>query len=308
MSRLHLLLLFGLIPLGSCEYPTSTWELALATAPYGNMPASAAPQPEPRAEPQQPVGERLIVLTADTTEDRKNPLRIADPPESGVPLDLVPRNHAPTGLTVNNGMPRAIINAEPSARRGDQVILDASLSENASSFSWAVIPEGTQGFYPVENGRRAFFSNYNPGFYIFALAVASAEGHSSITMKTIEIVDPSGTMEPQGLTGVVAIAGEVRVWRRAVQSDTLPEDSEKLAQCFETVADYIKGGRIQTPLQALKTTDSLAQKRLLGQYQAWGPFFDLLRERLNMMSQQGKLRNVDEHEILWRDIAAGLRK
>lgn len=141
--------------------------------------------------------------------------------------------------------------------------------------------------------------------YTFSLSCA-LNGDSDINVIKVKV---TGAPAP----GPPADPGEnivekVKDWASEVDSPTKRDDALALAQSFSSVAIVIEQNTFSTPAELVKATATSNRDALGDNLEHWTPLLDGLMSELKAMAQLGKLGDVRDHAVIWKEVAQGLRE
>lgn len=176
---------------------------------------------------------------------------------------------------------------------GELVILDASES-TCESLKWQVLRVDSALSESID-------------FRAFDKIACFSARESSIWLIIV-----SGVIEgkPELLTRKLTVIGndnitndldsKIKVWLKLVKSNTVKEESLKLAQSFRTISNA------SIPPEKFLEATALANKQILGDsLQLWIPFFDELGRYLDSLDN---LVSTVDYQKLWVEIANGLER
>ena len=206
-------------------------------------------------------------------------------------------------------MPRPVarIDGPPAVRVGDMVILDASHSLGALTYTWRLEP-AVHGLIIFDNGKRIAFSNASPGVYLFILAVGGEGSAPSIAVHTVELGQPEMAVVQEAPSAQVSvpqrdIPAEVASWLNLVESPNRNAEARVLAGSFRQVVALIRTGVIRSPDDISAHTGELAKGALGDAIVYWAPWFSQLTMLLDELKSQGILESLDHYENAWLNVA-----
>ena len=217
--------------------------------------------------------------------------------------------------------PVAVITGPTQSNPGDLVILDASKSQDATAFAWA-LAGSDKTFLETDNGAKLVFASGTEGQYTFFLVAAGVDGNKPAIniakhLLTIGNPGPGPGPNPPGPTpnpdplppGKYGLASFARDSAAGVSLDPAAKtkSATALASSFDSIASTIAAGAIKTPADAIGATQA-NNITALGTYRdAWRPWAETLRVKLNGLSDGGQMVSMEDYTTAWREIATGLR-
>jgi hypothetical protein len=177
---------------------------------------------------------------------------------------------------------------------GDLVVL--SVESNAVNFEWIVLPS-TDNFLVIDGGQRAVFSSGIPGEYTFICAAARAD-RVKVTYFKIQVIGGERSIVS---SKVLALCEKVD------DSPTKVGEAHRLSQSFLDVVVAMQDSKLTTPLEIAKATRAQNKLALGDRMSAWSPFATGLADLLGQLAGDGKLKTVDDHIKVWKEIADSLR-
>jgi hypothetical protein len=187
-----------------------------------------------------------------------------------------------------------VLQAPSTARVGELVRLDASES-SADSFKWLLVPESVD-FEVYAEGQKAVFSARVPGEYLFIVAVAK-EGSVDVVTWLLRVIGPP---EPPNENSNITDHVVYWLWNLQVSD----ESKIALADNFDRIANMDLG----EPKEWIYETSRSNRDVLGDEYAVWKPFLQKVGAKLEKMAEYQQLTTPEEHAIVWRQIAEGLRK
>lgn len=245
------------------------------------------------------------------------PIPAADTPPP-VPIRLAEETPPqPVALEAKIEGPEAI-------RLGDIARLNAYSSTGAKSYKWIVRPEGAKGLIVFPDGKRAFFSNHNPGEYLIILAVGGDNGQVDVTFHSLLIgksLVPPDTEEgyeddtpthsnPTGNTNPPSspperpkIAFSSLIATLALQFDK--QQAGILAGAFRQSQALIRldnpdESYVEDHKELIAVTEDLAKRSLGTSYPTWEP---VLKKLWESVPDTG---NLSQDKAIWLELATGL--
>ena len=194
-----------------------------------------------------------------------------------------------------------VIKAQDTAEVGELVRFDLSASA-AQSYKWILVPESVD-FETYRDGEAAVFSARKPGEYMFIVACAY---NDSVDVAT-HIVTVGGGIVPD-VSRPDAVAGIDKWAVYWCSTNKLPSDeAERLADSFEAISAQIAAGVLQKADEIIAATADANRKALGDSLPAWLPVLRELQAVMKEKAEQGELLTPDQHRVLWKEIADGLR-
>ncbi|MGB9619091.1 MAG: hypothetical protein ACPL7K_01610 [Armatimonadota bacterium] len=96
-----------------------------------------------------------------------------------------------------------------------------------------------------------------------------------------------------------------REWLSLVQEPARSR-AGALAAAFRNVAERIEKGDLTDATAIIEASTQANREALGADRNAWLPWFEKLRSYMNTLAESGKLKTVEEHAKLFREIANGL--
>lgn len=223
-------------------------------------------------------------------------------------------------ITVLDAMVKTISAKFPEqANVGDLVEIDASATE-AKMYRWVMIPE-TANMRVVDGGSKLVFSSPVARSYTVVLAVNFG---ADIDLRVMNItignckddvckpeakpdMAPGPKVEPKPEPKKVGMAKTIDRLLAQVDTANKQEDARRLAENFETVAKLIKQKALTTPEAIIAATSSMNRDTLGDSAPDWEPLTEGLNTLLNKMSSDKKLESLEDHAIVWLEIANALK-
>ena len=215
-----------------------------------------------------------------------------------------------------------VISGPMSGRVGDLLHFTASDSENAEWYEWTVLPERTKGFHVDSSGKKAVFSNHEPGEYIIILAVGNKSGggiatHTVLVGEHLIASPPQSKIlqfDPDQADGDSPRASKAkkknnpRIYAVDWTDDVIGEVSTRkrqaqiVASSLRMAANMATTGNIAKASDLVSATAKLTKKSLGPAAANWQPWFDNLSEYLKEEPPKFPSGHVD----LWIKLAEGL--
>lgn len=196
-----------------------------------------------------------------------------------------------------------VIKAQEVAEVGELVRFDLSESA-AQSYKWILVPDSVD-FETYRDGEAAVFSARKPGEYMFIVACAyngSVDVATHIVTVGKVVPDVPDVSKPDAVAGIDKWAV---YW---CATNKLPSDeAKKLAGSFEAISAQIAAGTLQKASEIIKATANANRKALDDSLSDWLPVLRELQAVMKEKAEQGELLTPDQHKVLWREIAKGLR-
>ena len=216
--------------------------------------------------------------------------------------------------------PVAVIVGPERGNPGDLIVLDATQSRDAVGFAW-VLADGDKTFLEVDNGRKVVFATGTSGRYTFVLVAANAQadGKPQVAVArhvlTVGEPSPNPTPNPPGPQpdplppGKYGLASFTRDAATGVSLAAVERvrTAAALANSFDSIASTIAAGAIKTPSDVIAATQANNITALGSARDAWRPWAETLRVKLNALSDAGQLASLEEYVTAWREISTGLR-
>jgi hypothetical protein len=219
--------------------------------------------------------------------------------------------------------PVAVIVGPERGNPGDLIVLDATQSRDAVGFAW-VLADGDKTFLEVDNGRKVVFATGTAGRYTFVLIAANAQADGKPQVAVARHVltvgepqpnpnppnpDPPGPQPnplPPGKYGLASFARDAAAGVQLVAAERA-RTAVALAGSFDSIASTIAAGAIKTPADAIGATQANNITALGSARDAWRPWAEALRVKLNTLSDSGQMSSMDDYIVAWREISTGLR-
>ncbi len=224
--------------------------------------------------------------------------------------------------------PVAVIVGPDRGNPGDLIVLDATQSRDAVGFAW-VLADGDKTFLEVDNGRKVVFATGTAGRYTFVLVAANAQADGkplvAVARHVLTVGDPQPNPNPPGPNppgpnppgpqpeplppgkyGLAAFSRDAAAGVQLAAAERV-RTAAALAGSFDSIASTIAAGAIKTPADAIAATQANNITVLGSTRDAWRPWAEALRVRLNSLSEAGQLTGMDDYITAWREISTGLR-
>lgn len=214
--------------------------------------------------------------------------------------------------------PVAVIVGPERGNPGDLIVLDATQSRDAVGFAW-VLADGDKTFLEVDNGRKVVFATGTAGRYTFVLVAANAQADGkpqvAVARHVLTVGEPSPNPNPPGPQpdplppGKYGLASFARDAATGVSLAAVERvrTAAALANSFDSIASTIAAGAIKTPGDAIAATQANNITALGSARDAWRPWAEALRVKLNALSDSGQMTAMDDYVAAWREISTGLR-
>jgi len=193
------------------------------------------------------------------------------------------------------GEAKIVLHAQSTARIGELVRLDVSES-TADSFKWLLVPDSVTDFLTYDAGARACFSGRTAGEYRFIVACAKG-GTVDVVTHVVKVLGPPATPQSDSFSEWIPFWN----WEMELPAD----EREAMAVSFEGIA--ARAHALDEPADWIRATAAANREVLGDRIEAWKPMLDRIGAKLAEMTQSGALMSPEDHEKVWRDIAAGLR-
>lgn len=202
------------------------------------------------------------------------------------------------------GVAKLEIKAPDHAAVGTLVEIDASAS-SADSIKWHIGP-GDQ-WKVVDMGRKVHVTSGTPQT-LTVTAAASLEGTIDLKVFTLSFERPEPAPSPEPVTPLSAFAKELIGHVASVpESDAKSTKLVALAGNFETIASLIGNEILKTPEDAIAATSKLNKETLGTDEPAWAAVKSAIQTELNKRAEAGTLKDMKQHEAVWREIADALK-
>ena len=215
--------------------------------------------------------------------------------------------------------PRAVIRGPASGPLNRFVILDGTGSAyDGNGVKW-VLEGSNQNFLAA--GPQAVFMPQVAGTYRFLLICAgTVDGALEVDIASHPFT--AGSSPPPGPApgpnpppgpgpgppepDLAGLSKDVHAWASAIPPPdrTIAGD---IGQNFADVAAAVSAGVLKDPAAIVKETHTRNLATQGDKRAAWQAFFQKLQARLNTLAQSNDLKSTDQHAVLWREIAAGLK-
>ena len=196
-----------------------------------------------------------------------------------------------------------VIKAQDTAEVGELVRFDLSDSA-AQSYKWILVPESVD-FETYRDGEAAVFSARKPGEYMFIVACAY---NGSVDVATHIVTVGGGIPDVPDVSKPDTVAGIDKWAVYWCSTNELPsEEAKKLADSFEAVSAQIAAGILQEADEIIAATAVANRKALGDSLSDWMPVLQELQAVMQEKAEQGELSTPDQHQVLWKEIAKGLR-
>ena len=243
------------------------------------------PNPQPR------------IMSATRTSNMTIRAKVVDEDDE---MSLLERN--------NDGM--LIVETELEVKIGQLVIIDVTQS-SGNVYKWSVMPE-TENFRVFDEGRVAVFSSGVPGDYTFFVSCCASDelDHKIIVIRVLNKYPNPGPPgpnppNPEPVDPNAPIDVKIAYWLDGMSANK--GDCARLGQSFDSVAAQIKAGVIPVAKIAAATKES-SRTALGHRADVWTPFMENLQAEIVARSKAGTLKTAEQHEKLWRQIGAALKK
>ena len=206
---------------------------------------------------------------------------------------------------------KLVIKAPEVGEIGELIRLDVSGS-TAAQFKWLLVPQSTD-FEFYDDGKHAVFSARKPGDYMFIVA-CGLENTVDVLTHVVKIVGPVPTPPDPNNTNYPVVARPkdgalltawIPYW--CSQAQRSKEETLKLAASFDSVAATISAGINTTPQQIIEVTSKSNNQALGASIDGWIPVLQNIQLEMKIRAQAGTLTTPEQHSLLWREIADGLK-
>jgi hypothetical protein len=196
-----------------------------------------------------------------------------------------------------------VIKAQEVAEVGELVRFDLSDSA-AQSYKWILVPDSVD-FETYRDGEAAVFSARKPGEYMFIVACAY---NGSVDVATHIVTVGGGVPYVPDVSKPDAVAGIDKWAVYWCSTNELPSDeARRLAGSFEAISAQIAAGILQEADEIVAATADANRKALGDSLSDWLPVLRELQAVMREKAEQGELSTPDQHRVLWKEIAEGLR-
>ena len=232
----------------------------------------------------------------------------------------------PDDAAQSDQIAQIIIMAPEEAVIGELIRFDLSKSV-AQSFKWIKIPE-TVDFEAYQDGQLAVFSARKSGDYIFIIACAY-NGTVDVATHTITITgavkpdgpnnpdNPDDSVDPDDPIGPGEYPNIAKPASNTDLSQWIPywcsinkctdDEADMLAMSFESIADQIEAGNLQTVDDIVKATADGNRAALGNSLIKWLPVLKEFQTAMKTLANQGKLSTPEQHRVIWLEVAKSLQ-
>jgi hypothetical protein len=186
------------------------------------------------------------------------------------------------------------------------------------------LADGDKTFLEVDNGRKVVFATGTAGRYTFVLVAANAQADGkpqvAVARHVLTVGDPQPNPIPPNPNppgpqpdplppGKYGLASFTRDAAAGVPLSATERvrTAAALAGSFDSIASTIAAGAIKTQADAIAATQANNITALGSAREAWRPWAESLRVKLNALSESGQLATMDDYITAWREISTGLR-
>jgi len=201
--------------------------------------------------------------------------------------------------TVDTGGVELHVSAPAIVSVGDLVEVNADKSL-ASSFSWKVSGVKDGNYRVVDQGRRLLLAADSAGTITINVAGA-LEGSVALHSLTIQVGKSSPPVNKHA-----TLADKVQL---AINDCGLIQHGDQrnaLADAFRSVAVMIDSKALTDTSAIIKATKSMTKEALLPDEEKWQPVVALLEGFVADTAKAGKLKTMEDHANLWREIAKSI--
>lgn len=119
--------------------------------------------------------------------------------------------------------------------------------------------------------------------------------------------NPPDPPKPPPTPPLSPLAQQFRDWAIKLVPPSALLKCEAVAQSLDAVNAQMAAGTLREPARIIAATKD-GNSAAVGELRdAWLPFFEQLRTYLNAESAAGRLATVAQHQVVWKDLATGLR-
>jgi hypothetical protein len=204
-------------------------------------------------------------------------------------------------------MADVILSAPDQAHVGDLIEIDASGS-HGESYKWQVSGVRDGNFKIVDGGSRLLVAADKVGDITITVATAIA-GTVDLKTRVIKIVERVDKAVDT-VVDVIKPDNPKSLFQNAIEAVDVPNKAElviALQDSFITVARMIEVEAITTPNEVIKLTKDLNHKALGEHAEAFKPVIAELERHVASLAKQGKLKTMEQHAKVWREIASYIR-
>jgi hypothetical protein len=120
--------------------------------------------------------------------------------------------------------------------------------------------------------------------------------------------DPPPTPpEPPPDDSLSVLGRQVRDWATQLVPQPSRVKCESVARSLDSICSQMAAGTLKDPANIIAATRTANQQAVGDLREQWLPFFEQVRKYLNEESKAGRLTTVQQHQVIWKDLAAGLR-
>ncbi len=179
------------------------------------------------------------------------------------------------------------------------------LSASGEQVEWKCLPENKNIQVYGDNNNNLVASFEAPGVYtIFAARNEGGELHADLIQINVGGVAPPKPVTPGTPAPVTGeLSAQVSSWCKAAAVDKTAAGN--LAANFETAASEINLGTLKDAQSIIARTAELNATLTL---KGFDPVMGQLQAYLTTESDAGRLVTAEQHNIVWRQIAAGLKE
>lgn len=191
---------------------------------------------------------------------------------------------------------------------GTPVILTTEVVEN-TAYKWQILSNNAElkiyNICPVDEPahQMCLLSTTSPGNYRIQLIAASIDDATVTPVIDIaeHLIEITGVIPgtPPGTPPVGVIA-------KTVRDLALLVGDKATAKSLAGVFLILSRQSFDTPAQLLAATDASVTLTIKGKSEKWKVFMTGLEVILKKLSSDGKLSTVEQHQVVWKQIAAGL--
>ncbi len=204
---------------------------------------------------------------------------------------------------------KLVIKAPEAGEVGELIRLDVSESA-AAQFKWLLVPQSVDFEY-YDNGKKAVFSARKPGDYMFIIACSLGDTVDVLT-HVVKVIGTVPSPEPNNNYPNVSrpqdgapLVQWVPYW--CSQGLRSRDEALKLAASFDSISATISAGINTTPEQIITVTSKSNRQALGDSIDGWIPILQNIQLEMKIRAQNGTLVTPEQHALLWREIADGLK-
>lgn len=169
---------------------------------------------------------------------------------------------------------------------------------------WLVFGPG--GFKPVqatvlEGGKVVLWQGDTGEYAVIYLPAGEAQPLVAVVQlgKVIPPPPPPPPLSP--------LAKQTRDWATTLVPTEARLKCESVAQSLDAISSRMAAGTLTDPAKIIAATRDANQAAVGEMRGVWLPFFEEVRKYLNAEAAAGRLKTLEQHQAVWKDVAAGLR-